>query len=42
MAKELEAIALKSLVKALNSSVMIPPTALVTGCSGRIVKRCGD
>jgi hypothetical protein len=41
MAKELETTALKSPAKALNSSAIVPPAALVTTHSGRIVKRRG-
>jgi len=42
MAKELEAMASKSPAKALNLSTTVAPTALVTGYSGRIVKRYGN
>jgi hypothetical protein len=41
IAKELEIIALKSPAKALNSSIIVPPTALVTTYSKRIIKRRG-
>jgi hypothetical protein len=41
MAKELETTALKSPAKALNSFVIVPPTALVTTYSKRIIKRRG-
>jgi hypothetical protein len=41
MAKELETTALKSPIKALNSSAIVPSIALVTTYSGRIIKRRG-
>ena len=39
IAKELETTALKSPIKALNSSVIVPLAALVTTYSKRIIKR---